>query len=100
MAAPDSVRPGNWTAKAREMVRHNREEIGDGCAYSVYADRLLDACDEMDRLKRVEDAALYLCAEIHNRALPETIEKAVGYVEGALAGKLPPPEAALKEEAP
>lgn len=53
---------------------------------------------EIERLKRVEDAALYLCAEIHNRALPETIERAVGYVEEAVAGKMPPPEAALEPD--
>lgn len=49
------------------MVRRNREEIGDGCAYSVYADRLLNACDEIDRLREhhhVEDGWCMQCGGI------------------------------------
>ncbi len=37
--------------KARDLVARNRTS-GDTCAFSVYADRLLDACDALEAAER------------------------------------------------
>lgn len=51
MSAKDYIdRTHVFAEKAREMVRHGRE-LGEACAYSVYADRLKDAADLVDLLR-------------------------------------------------
>lgn len=86
MAAPESARPEDGVAFDPEdwmseegywqEMKERDEEILPPC-YRCGAE-LAEHPDD------VIAAAKYLCAEIHNRAKPETIERAAGFLEAAI----------------
>ena len=82
---------GNWKAAEEDVKRLRQEvatereakEVNGIVANNFQAENV----KLRDTLKRVDDliaASKYLCAEIHNRALPETIQRAVGFLEQAI----------------